>query len=86
MFERSRGVEVTFPPHTTTVLELKLAENGIPYWSRPDLGISSEDVKIDHNRMNVTVHSLEQRRCPGGEGSASRPGRESLGNSKRRPP
>ncbi|HEX3571088.1 MAG TPA: hypothetical protein VHU44_09730 [Acidobacteriaceae bacterium] len=37
---------------------MKLAEKGVPYWSRPDLGISSEDVKIDHNRMNVTVHSV----------------------------
>ena len=57
-FERSRGVEVTFAPHTTTILELKLAEKGVPYWSRPDLGISSDDVKINGNRMNVTVHSL----------------------------
>jgi hypothetical protein len=57
-FERSRGIEITFPPRTTTVLELKLSEAGVPYWSRPDLGISSDDVKLDHNRMNVTVHSL----------------------------
>ena len=57
-FERSRGIEITFPPRTTTVLELKLTEKGVPYWSRPDLGISSDDLKVDRNRMRVTVHSL----------------------------
>jgi hypothetical protein len=57
-FERSRGIEITFPPRATTVLELKLGEKGVPYWSRPDLGISSDDVKVNGNRMAVTVHSL----------------------------
>ena len=57
-FERSRDLEITFPPHTTTVLELKLVEKGVPYWSRPDLGIGADDVKVEGNRMKVTVHSL----------------------------
>jgi hypothetical protein len=57
-FERSRDLEITFPPHTTTVLELKLVEKGVPYWSRPDLGIGADDVKVDGNRVKVTVHSL----------------------------
>ena len=37
---------------------MKLVEKGVPYWSRPDLGISADDVKIEGNRMRVTVHSL----------------------------
>jgi hypothetical protein len=57
-FERSTSLDFTFAPHTTTVLELKLIEKGIPYWSRPDLGISADDVKVEGNRMKVTVHSL----------------------------
>jgi hypothetical protein len=57
-FERSKSVNVTFAPHTTTVMELKLLSKGIPYWSRPDLGIDPDDVKVDGNRMRVTVHSL----------------------------
>jgi Concanavalin A-like lectin/glucanases superfamily len=57
-FERSRDVEITFPPHTTTVVELKLVEKGVPYWSRPDLGIGADDVKMEGGRMKVTVHSL----------------------------
>jgi hypothetical protein len=40
------------------VLELKLVSKGVPYWSRPDLGIGEDDVKIEGNRMKVTVHSL----------------------------
>lgn len=47
-----------FAPRRTTVLELKLAAKGVPYWSRPDLGIGDEDVKVEGNRMKVTVHSL----------------------------
>jgi hypothetical protein len=30
----------------------------VPYWSRPDLGISADDIKVEGNRMKVTVHSL----------------------------
>jgi hypothetical protein len=57
-FERSTDLDFTFPPQTTTVLELKLVTKGVPYWSRPDLGIDPEDVKIEGNRMKVTVHSV----------------------------
>ena len=57
-FERSKDVEITFPPHATTVLELKLVEKGVPYWSRPDLGIGRDDVKVEGSRIKVTVHSL----------------------------
>jgi hypothetical protein len=57
-FERSRSVELTFAPHATTVLELNLATKGVPYWSRPDLGIGADDVKIESRSIKVTVHSL----------------------------
>jgi hypothetical protein len=57
-FERSQTLDLTFPPHTTTVLELKLVGKGVPYWSRPDLGLDPDDVKVEGNRMKVTVHSL----------------------------
>ncbi|HUV70300.1 MAG TPA: LamG domain-containing protein [Terracidiphilus sp.] len=57
-FERSKNIEVTFAPHTTTVIELKLATKGTPYWSRPDLGLDPEDVKVEGQQMTVTVHSV----------------------------
>jgi hypothetical protein len=57
-FERSSSLDITFPPRTTTVIELKLASKGTPYWSRPDLGIDPEDVKVDGAKMTVTVHSV----------------------------
>ena len=58
IFERSRSLDVTFAPQTTTVLELTLKQKGVPYWSRPDLGIDPDDVKLAKGRMVVTVHSL----------------------------
>jgi hypothetical protein len=57
-FERSRSIEVTFAPRTTTVLELTLKQKGTPYWLRPDLGIDPEDVKITGRKITVRVHSL----------------------------
>jgi hypothetical protein len=57
-FERSRSVAVTFAPKTYTVLELKLKTKGIPYWSRPDLGLDPQDVKVEGRKMIVTVHSV----------------------------
>jgi len=57
-FERSTSLDFTFAPHTTIVLELKLVEKGVPYWSRPDLGIGADDVSVKGNQMNVAVHSL----------------------------
>jgi hypothetical protein len=57
-FERSTSLDITFPPHETTVLELKLVKKGVPYWSRPDLGIDASDVKVEGTTMKVTVHSL----------------------------
>jgi hypothetical protein len=57
-FERSSSLDITFAPHTTTVLELKLVSKGVPYWSRPDLGIDPSDVKVEGNKMQVTVHSI----------------------------
>jgi hypothetical protein len=57
-FERSKDIDITFAPHTTTVIELKLASKGVPYWSRPDLGIDPEDVKVEGSRIMVRVHSV----------------------------
>jgi hypothetical protein len=57
-WERSKDMTITFPPHTTTVIELKLATKGTPYWNRSDLGIDPEDVKVEGGKISVTVHSL----------------------------
>ncbi|HWB33007.1 MAG TPA: LamG domain-containing protein [Acidobacteriaceae bacterium] len=57
-FERSKTVDITFAPHTYTVLELKLVDKGVPYWSRPDLGLDPGDVKVEGRVMRVTVHSI----------------------------
>jgi hypothetical protein len=63
-FERSKDVELTLAPHVTSVIEMRLVEKGVPYWSRPDLGIDPEDVKVEGARMRVTVHSLGSVEAP----------------------
>jgi hypothetical protein len=63
-FERSTSLGITFAPHTTTVIELKLVEKGVPYWSRPDLGIGADDIAVEGNHMKVTVHSLGSVNAP----------------------
>ena len=57
-FERSRPLDFTLPPRATTVLTLKLKTSGTPYWSRPDLGFTHDDVVVRADTLSVTVHSL----------------------------
>ena len=57
-FERSRSVELTFPPRSTTVITFTLKQPGTPYWQRPDLGITNEDVQVNGKEVYVRVHSL----------------------------
>ena len=57
-FERSADLPVTFAPRTTTVLSLKLVKPGVPYWTRPDLGLDARDVKPSAGAITVTVHNV----------------------------
>jgi len=57
-FERTKEVAITFAPQAVTEIRLRLVARGVPYWSRPDLGITGEDIRVDGSRMQVTVHSL----------------------------
>jgi hypothetical protein len=57
-FGTSSEVEVVFPPRANTEIDLKLVSPGVPYWSRPDLGIDPQDVTVAGSRMTVKVHSL----------------------------
>ena len=55
---RSSELAVTFAPRTITVMDLRLVSKGTPYWSRPDLGIGEDDVRVSGRSMRVTIHSL----------------------------
>jgi hypothetical protein len=57
-FERSKSLDIELPPHQTSMIEFQLTEKGVPYWSRPDLGIDPQDVKINGRKVTVTVHSI----------------------------
>ena len=56
--ERTGELALTFPPRAETTIELELVSKGVPYWSRPDLGIAPRDVRLDGETLSVTVHSL----------------------------
>ena len=43
----------------------KLVEKGTPYWSRPDLGLDLQDVKVEGKKILVTVHGLGAIDAPG---------------------
>lgn len=57
-WERSRAIDVTLAPRKLTTIELKLVTKSVPYWARPDLGLTEDDIRVDGNRMRVTVHSI----------------------------
>lgn len=57
-FERTEKVRVVLASGVTTVIELRLVEEGVPYWSRPDLGVSEDDIRIYDHGINVRIHSL----------------------------
>lgn len=57
-FERTEKVRVMLAAGETTVIEMELVEEGEPYWSRPDLGVSEEDIRIYDHGVNVRIHSL----------------------------
>jgi hypothetical protein len=62
--ERGEGVRVTFPAQTTTTIDMELVLAAPPYWTRPDLAISREDVHIEGDRIRVTVHNVGATDAP----------------------
>ncbi|MCX6549786.1 MAG: thioredoxin family protein, partial [Acidobacteria bacterium] len=56
--ERTTSVAFTFEPRVATAIELRLVSKGVPYWSRPDLGIAEGDVRVSGRTVRVKVHSL----------------------------
>ena len=57
-FERTGTLDLTFDPGVTTVIQMKLVSKGVPYWERPDLAISADDVKAIGRNLLVTVHNI----------------------------
>ncbi|MEO8677486.1 MAG: hypothetical protein ABI665_00475, partial [Vicinamibacterales bacterium] len=56
--ERTGELAIIFAPSAATEIELTLVSKGVPYWSRPDLGIAAGDVRVSGDTITVTVHSL----------------------------
>ena len=58
-FGREETVTLTIPPRQQTMVQMKLAGNGVSIvLQRPDLAIGEEDVQIVGDQVTVTVHNL----------------------------
>ncbi len=64
--ERGRGTELTFAPGQTTVYDFALVTPGDDPATRPDIGISADDLSLRGNRVAVRVHSLGAKPTPAG--------------------
>ncbi|MFO1186842.1 MAG: LamG-like jellyroll fold domain-containing protein [Alphaproteobacteria bacterium] len=58
VLERSRPVDLEFPPGETTAFEFALTKPNAPVSERPDLGIGPKDIRFDKNALVVSVHNL----------------------------
>jgi hypothetical protein len=57
-FERSKPITFNFPSQKNIIVDLKLVQKGLDYSERSDLAIGNDDVKIDANKIIVTIHNL----------------------------
>lgn len=58
ILERSRAVDLEFPPGETTVFEFTLTKAAPPVSGRPDLGIGAKDIRFEKGALVATVHNL----------------------------
>lgn len=63
-FEKTRSIDVSFPPKQTLVMELELITAGSPVEERADLGIGRGDVMRKGQTLQVQVHSLGHKDTP----------------------
>jgi hypothetical protein len=63
-FEKTRSLQVSFPPKQTLILEMELVAAGTPVEVRADLGIGRGDLVRTGQSLQVTVHSLGHKDTP----------------------
>ena len=64
--EKGLGTELVFPPHQTIVYDFDLAQPGDDPATRPDIGISIDDLRRRGERLIARVHSLGAKPTPPG--------------------
>lgn len=62
--ERTRVIEFTFAPVTTTRVVLRQVEDRGTFRNRADLAIGEEEVRRQGNRIHVTVHNIGAAASP----------------------
>ena len=64
--ERGRTISLVIPPRLECRFKLELIEKADDPSLRPDIGISADDLKLDHNDLIVRIHSLGSKPTPKG--------------------
>ena len=65
-FAQHVPVNVTLPPHKTTIITFSLRSPAPPPSARADVGIGPEDIHMTPSGLDVTVHSLGAVNAPAG--------------------
>ncbi|QJU59236.1 LamG domain-containing protein [Sphingomonas sp. AP4-R1] len=64
--EEGAAIPLTLPSRQTMVLDFRLAKVGEEPRTRPDIGLSGDDLVLSGNRLTATVHSLGAKPTPAG--------------------
>ena len=64
--EKGLGTDLVLPPHQTIVYDFDLAQAGDDPATRPDIGISADDLHRQGDTLTVRVHSLGAKPTPTG--------------------
>ena len=62
--EMTLGMDVTFAPKATTIIEMQLVEEREDSRLRYDLGLGRDDIRRYDHGLNVRIHSLGSRPTP----------------------
>jgi hypothetical protein len=64
--EHGRGVALTMPSRQTATYTFELVRPGDEPATRPDIGLSADDLTVARGKLTVTVHSLGAKPTPPG--------------------
>lgn len=66
VMERGRDVALTLPSRRTATYRFELVQAGDDPATRPDIGLSADDIAIAPGKLRVTAHSLGAKPTPAG--------------------
>jgi hypothetical protein len=79
--EKGLGTALDFPAHQTIVYDFTLASTGDDPATRPDIGISADDLDWQGDTLTVRVHSLGAKPTPPGTVTVTDPDGKPIGRA-----